>query len=82
MEEMKISAADAKRLKNLAEESGRTDEEVLSFVLRDGMDYCEEDLRISKQSLAEGDAGFVMPRSAVSKMAEMITVNVPSKKAA
>lgn len=46
-----------RRLERLARRSGRTPKGMLKFVLRDGFDACEEDVRENLQADAEFTAG-------------------------
>jgi predicted transcriptional regulator len=49
-----LNSAQQRRLKKLAREAGRTPEQTLRFVLRDGFDFCEWEVRGSLA--AESDA--------------------------
>ncbi|MBI5909412.1 MAG: hypothetical protein HY848_05615 [Betaproteobacteria bacterium] len=42
-----LNPAQHRRLKKLAREAGRTPEQTLRFVLRDGFDFCEWEVRES-----------------------------------
>lgn len=49
-----LSPTQQRRLKKLARDAGRTPEQTLRFVLRDGFDFCEWEVRESLA--AESDA--------------------------
>jgi len=49
-----LNPAQQRRLKRLARDAGRTPEQTLRFVLRDGFDFCEWEVRESLA--AESDA--------------------------
>jgi len=49
-----LNPAQQRRLKKLARDAGRTPEQTLRFVLRDGFDFCEWEVRASLA--AESDA--------------------------
>jgi hypothetical protein len=50
---MTLSPAQQRRLESLAREAGRTPAQTLEFVLRDGFDFCEWEVRESR--MAEED---------------------------
>ena len=45
MKPLALSPADQRRLEKLARDAGRTPAQTLKFVLRDGFDFCEWELR-------------------------------------
>ena len=47
MHPLALTPAQQRRLEKLARESGRTPDQTLRFVLRDGFDFCEWELRES-----------------------------------
>lgn len=49
-----LNSVQQRRLKRLARDAGRTPEQMLRFVLRDGFDFCEGEIRES--IAAESDA--------------------------
>lgn len=61
--------AEQRHLANLPQLTGRSPGASLRFVLRDGFDAVEEDVREPLQGKAEGDAGQVIPHEQV--MAEV-----------
>ena len=69
VETLALTKADQKRLSNLAHLTGRSPRATLRFVLRDGLDAAEEDVRETLKGEAEGDAGQVFPHAQV--MAEV-----------
>ena len=54
MHTLLLNSVQQRRLKRLALEAGRTPEQTLRFVLRDGFDFCEWEVRESLA--AESDA--------------------------
>ena len=54
MSTLLLNSAQQRRLKKLAQDAGRTPEQTLRFVLRDGFDFCEWEVRESLA--AESDA--------------------------
>lgn len=57
MPSISLSPAQQRRLEQLARDAGRTPKAMLKFVLRDGFDACDEDLRESRAADAEFLAG-------------------------
>lgn len=53
MRPVSLSSAQQRRLERLARDAGRSIEQTLKFVLRDGFDYCEWQVRESRSSDAE-----------------------------
>ncbi len=47
----------SKRIEKLAHEAGRTPDEMLKFVIRDGLEYCEYAVKSVDEGLADLDAG-------------------------
>lgn len=68
-ESLALTKVEQKRLSNLAHLTGRSPRATLRFVLRDGLDAAEEDVRETLKGEAEGDAGQVFPHAQV--MAEV-----------
>ena len=58
---MALTPAQQRRLERLAREAGRTPKAMLKFVLRDGFEACEEDVRESVAADAEFAAGKGVP---------------------
>lgn len=56
-----LEPAQQRRLERLAKRAGRSPEAMLKFVLRDGFDACEEDVRENLQADAEFAAGKSIP---------------------
>jgi predicted transcriptional regulator len=57
MKPLALTPAQQRRLVRLARDAGRTPKTMLNFVLRDGFDACEEDVRESRAADAEFAAG-------------------------
>ena len=47
----------SRRIEKLAHEAGHTPGEMLEFVIRDGLEYCEYAVRTVNEGLADLDAG-------------------------
>ena len=69
VETLALTKAEQKRLSNLAQLTGRSPRATLRFVLRDGLDAVEENVRETLKGEAECDAGQVFPHAQV--MAEV-----------
>jgi len=46
-----------RRIEKLAREAERTVDEMLMFVIRDGLEYCEYSVKAANEGLADLDAG-------------------------
>ena len=57
MPQLTLTLAQQRRLERLAREAGRTPKTMLQFVLRDGFDACEEDVRENLAADSEFAAG-------------------------
>ena len=53
MRPISLSAAQRRRLERLARDAGRSTDQMLKFVLRDGFEYCEWQVREGRASDAE-----------------------------
>lgn len=47
----------SRRIEKLAREAGRTPDEMLEFVIRDGLEYCEYAVKAVNEGLADLEAG-------------------------
>ncbi len=47
----------SRRIEKLAREAGRTPDEMLKFVIRDGLEYCDYVVKSANEGLADLDAG-------------------------
>ena len=47
----------SRRIEKLAREAGRTPDEMLIFVIRDGLEYCDYVVKSANEGLADLDAG-------------------------
>lgn len=47
----------SRRIEKLAREARRTPDEMLKFVIRDGLEYCEYAVKTANEGLADLDAG-------------------------
>jgi len=54
---LSLSAHMSRRIAKLADEAGRTPQEMLKLVLRDGVEYCEYVVRSVNEGLTDLDAG-------------------------
>ena len=48
----------SRRIEKLAREAGHTPDEMLKFVIRDGLEYCEYAVKTANEGLADLDAGL------------------------
>jgi predicted transcriptional regulator len=55
-----LAAPQQRRLERLAQRAGRTPRAMLKFVLRDGFDACEEDVRETMAADADYRAGRIV----------------------
>ncbi|MDH5534620.1 MAG: hypothetical protein OEZ08_03475 [Betaproteobacteria bacterium] len=70
MRPISLSPTQARRLERLAREAGRSTEKMLAFVLRDGFDYCEWQVRESLASDAEARRSGTTPHDVVMREAQ------------
>jgi predicted transcriptional regulator len=54
---LSLSAPLSKRVEKLAKEAGRTPQDMLKFVVRDGIEYCEYAVKAVNEGLADFDSG-------------------------
>ena len=47
----------SRRIEKLAREAGQTPDEMLKFVIRDGLEYCEYAVKATNEGVADLDAG-------------------------
>lgn len=69
MKPMLLPPADQRRLEKLARASGRSPAQALKFVLRDGFDYCEWQVRESVAADAEAKRLGTIPNEVVMREA-------------
>jgi predicted transcriptional regulator len=67
-----LTQAQQRRLEKLAREAGRSPQTMLRFVLRDGFERCEEDVRADIVADAEAARGELVPNEQVMKEARAI----------
>jgi predicted transcriptional regulator len=78
-----IPARLAGRLEKLAAEAGRTPQEMLKYVMRDGFEYTENFVRKVKAGIADADAGRLIPHDQVmAELEAVIEKHAQKKKAA
>lgn len=53
----------SRRIEKLAREAGRTPDEMLKFVIRDGLEYCEYAVKGANEGLTDLDAGRTVTAS-------------------
>ena len=75
-----LTKAEQKRLSNLAQLTGRSPRATLRFVLRDGLDAVEENVRETLKGEAECDAGQVFPHAQVMAEVHAIIGRRPPKR--
>ena len=80
-----LTPAQQRRLKKLAREAGRTPQAMFRFVLRDGFEQCEDDVRAANAADAEAARGELVPHEQVMEEARAIVARyarAPRRKAA
>lgn len=60
-----LTPAMQRRLVKLAAAAGRTPEEMLPYVMKDGFDYMEDFIRKVNEAIEQADAGDVVPHKEV-----------------
>lgn len=60
-----LTPAMQRRLAKLATAAGRTPEEMLPYVMKDGFEYTEDFIRKVNEGIAQADAGDVVPHEEV-----------------
>jgi hypothetical protein len=69
MRPIALSTTQQRRLERLAREAGRTTEQMLKFVLRDGFEYCEWQVRQSAAADVEAKRLGTTPHEVVMREA-------------
>lgn len=72
MKPFALSPADQKRLEKLARDAGRTPRSMMRFVLRDGFDFCEWEVRESLKAEASARKHGTVPNEIVQREARAI----------
>jgi len=72
MTQLMLNLAQQRRLVRLARNARRTPQAMLRFVLRDGFDVCEEDVRESVAADAEFSAGKSVTHKEVMRRARAV----------
>jgi len=67
MSTLLLNSAQQRRLKKLARDAGRTPEQTLRFVLRDGFDFCEWEVRESLAAEADATRNGTIPHDEVQR---------------
>jgi len=62
-----LNTAQQRRLKKLARDAGRTPEQTLRFVLRDGFDFCEWEVRESLAAESDATRNGTIPNDEVQR---------------
>ena len=63
MRSLALTTAQQRRLERLAHKAGRTPEAMLKFVLRDGFEFCEQDVRETIEADEDIDRNGALPHS-------------------
>ena len=71
MRSLALTSAQQRRLERLAHKAGRTPDAMLKFVLRDGFEFCEQDVRETIEADEDADRRGTIPHNVV--MAETRT---------
>ena len=72
MEPLALTPVQQRRLEKLAQEAGRKPAVVLKFVLRDGFDFCEWEVRESRAADEEVKRRGAIPHERVQRDAQRI----------
>ena len=72
MKPLVLTPAQQRRLQKLALDAGRTPEQTLKFVLRDGFDFCEWEVREIAASEADVKRRGTIPNEQVQRDAQRI----------
>jgi len=72
MQPFALTQAQQRRLERIAREAGRSPQAMFRFVLRDGFEQCEEDVRASIAADAEAARGELVPNEQVMEEARAI----------
>jgi hypothetical protein len=78
---LSLTPAQQRRLERLAREAGRTPEQTLRFVLRDGFDFCEWEVRTSRSADAEAKRLGTISNEEVQRRAQAIIDAARARKA-
>ena len=81
MKPLALTPAQQRRLHKLAQDAGRTPEQTLKFVLRDGFDFCEWEVREIAASEADVRRRGTIPDEQVQREAQRIIDAARSPKA-
>ena len=72
MSTLLLSPNQQRRLKKLARDAGRTPEQTLRFVLRDGFDFCEWEVRESLAAESDAAQHGTIPNDEVQRRASLL----------
>ena len=72
MKPLALTPAQQRRLQKLAQDAGRTPEQTLKLVLRDGFDFCEWEVREISASEADVRRRGTIPNERVQRDAQRI----------
>jgi hypothetical protein len=72
MKPLALTPVQQRRLEKLAQEAGRTPAEVLKFVLRDGFDFCEWEVRETRAADEDAKRKGTIPHERVQRDAQRI----------
>ena len=67
-----LNSAQQRRLEKLARDAGRTPEQTLRFVLRDGFDFCEWEVRESIAAESDATRNGTIPNDEVRRGASKL----------
>ncbi len=67
-----LSPTQQRRLNKLARDAGRTPEQTLRFVLRDGFDFCEWEVRESLAAESDAARHGTIPNAEVQRRASVL----------
>lgn len=67
-----LSPTQQRRLNKLARDAGRTPEQTLRFILRDGFDFCEWEVRESLAAKSDAARHGTIPNAEVQRRASVL----------
>ena len=81
MKPLSLSPTQQRRLERLSREAGRTPEQTLRFVLRDGFDFCEWEVRTSREADSQAKRLGTVSNAEVQRRAQAIIDGARAKHA-
>ena len=80
MAKLLLSPTQQRSLKKLAHDAGRTPEQTLHFVLRDGFDFCEWEVRESLAAESDAARHGTIPNDEVQRRASVLIESAQARR--